>query len=79
MENPNELTRKLNSTFASVEISNKTIGLHYSLLLNLHITHDHIAVYTDPPLKSGTGFTQHLNHHYNYKPDYKVWMNTLNT
>jgi len=41
--------------------------------------HNHIAVHTDPPLKSGMGFTRHLNHHYNYKPDYKVWMNVLNT
>jgi len=41
--------------------------------------HDHTIVHTNPPSKSGMGYTQPLNPHYNYKPDYKAQMNVFNT
>jgi len=78
MENLNELTKKLNNTFVFVETSNRTIGPHYSPSLNLRTTHNHTEAHINPPLKSGMGYTQPLNPHYNYKPDYKAWMNVSN-
>ena len=79
MENQSVLTKKLNNTSVFAETSNKMIGQHYYHLLNLHTMPNHIEVHKNPLLKSGMGSTQPLNHHYNYKPDYKVWMNMSNT
>src|SRR5579863_10647682 len=52
MENRNELIKKLSNTYVSVETSNKMIGPHYFLLLNLHITHD--------PTVGARGLTHYL-------------------
>src|SRR5579863_6286901 len=54
-ENRNKLIKKSNNTYASVEISNKTIGPYYSLSLNLHITHDPTTAHKKRHSKYGMG------------------------
>src|SRR5579863_2720131 len=78
-ENRNELIKKSNNTYTSVEISNKTIGPHCSLSLDSHITHDPTAAHRKCHSKYGMGSNQCLNHHCIYKRDYKVWTNKYNT
>ena len=41
--------------------------------------HDHIIVHTRPPLKYDTDSTPSSNHRYNYKHEYKAWMNESGT
>src|SRR5579863_7705123 len=72
MVNQKDLIKKLSSTYISVETSNRMTGPHYSLLLNLHIIHNPIAVHRKHHSKFGMGSNPPLNHLCIYKQDYKV-------
>jgi hypothetical protein len=78
MADPNVSIRKLNSTYAYAEISDRMTGPNSSPSSNLHTMPTHTKVLTNPLSKYGMDFNLRSNHHCTYKHEYKVWMKEYN-
>jgi hypothetical protein len=74
-------TKKSSDTYKYVETFSKTIGLHYYYYpsSNLLTMLNHTTVLRNPLSRSGMASSQCLNHHSNYRPDYRALINASNT